>query len=355
VIPDFSQFTLTTNATIFSVAAVAVWIGGVKVADYAGELAQRFNLSHANLGLFLLAGITSLPEMATSFSAAGDSNAELAVNNLLGSITMQVALLAVADLVFGKRALTSVVPDSLVILQGALNIILLALVTVAITVGDMLLFGAGSWSWGLLGATVYCMFKLYESERLSKPWIVNPDDEVLARQQRDKTEIARYHREKSHGRLFVMLLVSASVILMAGFTVARVGEAIAEQSGLGQSFVGVALVAIATSLPEASTVFATMRRGFYTMAISDILGTNILNIALISGVDLIDPGGPVLDRVGDFSVLAGALGITVTGLFLMGVAERSDRTIGRMGVDSFLVLATYGAGLYLLFQLRAAG
>jgi len=138
--PDFNQSALAFNFLMFSGAAVAVWIGGVKVASYADELAQRFNLSHAMLGLFLLAGVTSLPEVATSFPAAAAGNAELAVNNLLGSIVMQVALLALADLVFGKRALTSVVPDALVMLQGSLNVILLALVTVAITVGDILLF-----------------------------------------------------------------------------------------------------------------------------------------------------------------------------------------------------------------------
>ena len=146
---DFSTYPLWLNLLIFSAAAVAVWIGGTKVAGYADELARRYHLSRAVLGMFLLSGITSLPEIATSFAAASSGNADLAVNNLLGSIMMQVALLAVSDMVIGKRALTSVVPDALVLLQGSCNIVLLALVSVAITVGDMYLFGAGAWSWGL--------------------------------------------------------------------------------------------------------------------------------------------------------------------------------------------------------------
>jgi cation:H+ antiporter len=91
------------------------------------------------------------------------------------------------------------------------------------------------------------------------------------------------------------------------------------------------------------------------MAISDILGTNILNIALISGVDLIAPGGPVLDEAGDFSVLAATLGTVVTGLFMLGLSERADRTYLRMGTDSILVLLVYSAGLYFLFRIREGG
>lgn len=352
MIPDFGQLSLPLNLAIFAIAAMAVWVGGTRVADFADELARRYNLSHAVLGLFLLAGVTSLPEVATSFTAASAGNADLAVNNLLGSIVIQVVLLALADVIFGKRALTSMVPDPLVMLQGALNVILLSVVTVAVTVGDVLLFGAGAWSWGLLGASVYCLVKLAESDRERKPWVVNPDDREVAEKSEVDDDVPRKHEDTGHGLLFTLLAAFAALILVAGFIVARVGEVIAEQSGLGQSFVGFALVALTTSLPEASTVYATVRRGFYTMAISDILGTNILNVALIAGVDLIDSDEPVLNRVGDFSALAAGLGITVTGLLLMGLAERADRTVWRMGIDSLLILVVYAGGLVLLFQLR---
>lgn len=352
MIPDFGQLSLPLNLAIFAIAAVAVWVGGTRVADFADELARRFNLSHAVLGLFLLAGVTSLPEVATSFTAASAGNADLAVNNLLGSVVMQVVWLALADLAFGKRALTSLVPDSLVMLQGALVIILLSLVSIAVTVGDIMLFSAGAWSWGLLGAAIYCLVKLAGTDRQRKPWVVNPDDPVVAEEAAAHDDMPRTHRDKGSFLLLTQLALFAALILVAGYTVASVGAAIAGQSGLGQSFVGFALLAIATSLPEASTVFATVRRGFYTMAISDILGTNILNVALIAGVDLIDAADPVLNRVGMFSALAAGLGITVTALLLMGLAERADRTVWRMGIDSLLILVVYAGGLVLLFQLR---
>ena len=117
-------------------------------------------------------------------------------------------------------------------------------------------------------------------------------------------------------------------------------------------FSAVAFVAIATSLPEVSTVFAAMRRNLYTMAISDILGTNILNVALLFGVDLVSAGDPALGEVGDFAAVAALIGVALTGLFMVGLAERRDRTIWRMGVDSAAVMLVYLAGLAFLFTLR---
>lgn len=340
---------LAVNLLIFAAAACAVWIAGTKITAYADNLAERFNLSRALLGLLLLAGITSLPEMATSFTAARSNNAALAINNLLGSIAMQVAVLAVADILFDKRALTSVVPNPIVMLQGALNICLLGFVAMAIIVGDIPFLGAGVWSWGLFAGSLYSFIKLNEADE-RYPWVVNnPDDEALGK---ESSPEASENEGDSLVWLIAKIVINALVIMFAGYTLATVGEAIAQQSGLGSSFVGVALVAIATSLPEASMVFASVRRGLYTMAISGILGTNILNVSLIFGVDIIDSGAPVLAQIGDFSAVGTLLGLAVTSLFLVGLAERADRTIWRMGTDSAAVLLVYTGGMVLLYSMR---
>jgi cation:H+ antiporter len=350
---DFSAYPLWINLLVFAVAAALVWGAGTRVTAYVDELGHRHHLSQAFLGLFLLSTISSLPEIATSFTAALHANSDLAVNNLLGSIALQIALLAVADLVIGKQALTAVVPDALVLLQGSLNIVLLALVTVAITVGDIRLFGTGAWSWGLIGTAAYSACKLVQVGRHRKPWVINPDDAAAEDVRKaENNEMPRKNRNISHALLHARLGLAILTILLAGAMLAYSGEAIGMQSGLGQSFAGMALVAAATSLPEISTVFTSMRAGLYTMAISDILGTNILNVALIGGVDLVDRSRAVLDEAGSFPALAAMLGILMTGLFMAGLSERDNRTYLRMGIDSILVLIAYVGGMILLFQIR---
>lgn len=350
---DFSGYSLTMNLTIFTAAASGVWVAGTKIAAYADELAERFRLSRALLGLFLLAGVTSLSDIATSLSAAYNGDAILAVNNMLGGIALQLALLAIADIFTGERALTSVVPNPVVMLQGALVICLLAFVAIGVIVGDVPLFGAGLWTWGLLAASLYSFVKISEAEG-QYPWVVNnPEDEALGKEDRsgrDESEFPLRHEPRD--LLIVKTVASALVILCAGYVLATAGGIIARQSGLGESFTGMSLMSFATALPEASIVFASMNRGLYTMAISDILGSNIFNVMLLFGIDAITPGAPVLSRAGDFSAVGALLGLAVTSLFLVGLAERADRTFLRMGLDSAAVLVVYGGGMVLLYFMR---
>jgi cation:H+ antiporter len=139
---------------------------------------------------------------------------------------------------------------------------------------------------------------------------------------------------------------------MAGFVLARTGDAIAQQSGLGTSFIGVTLIGFATSLPEISTLLAAVRLRRYMMAFGDIFGTNILNIALIFLIDLAYPGPPVINEIGAFSQVAAALGILLTLLYVSGLIERRDETAGRLGIDSWAVLIVYFTGIMMLYTLR---
>lgn len=60
----------------------------------------------------------------------------------------------------------------------------------------------------------------------------------------------------------------------------------------------------------------------------------------------------MLSVVGPFAALGALIGVVVTALFVMGLAERKDRTVWRMGTDSFAVLVVYVGGMIMLFSLR---
>ncbi|TFY96420.1 sodium:calcium antiporter [Ramlibacter rhizophilus] len=351
---DFQDQSIGINAAIFAIAAVVVWIAGTRVARDADELATATGISHAAVGLVLLAGITSLPEVAVSLSSAVTDSPSLAVNNLLGSIAMQIALLAVADAVFGKAALTVVAGSSVVLLQVVMNILLLTLLAVAFMVGDVAFLGAGAWSWSLAGLYVFAIWKISHSQD-RHAWVVNMTDA-----QRHKREERRKRREQemadsqpgSIKSLAWKLALGGLAILVAGYVLSRTGDAIARQTGLGQSFVGAVLVAISTSLPELSSVLAAVKLKRLEMAISDIFGTNLFNVGLVFAVDVAWRGGPVINEVGKFSQFASLLGALLAAIYMGGLIERQDRTVARMGVDSAAVLVAYAAGLYFLYQMR---
>jgi cation:H+ antiporter len=334
------------NAAIFAASAAIVWFAGARVARYADAIARNTGLGHAAAGLLLLAGVTSLPEVAVTITASADGNAQLAVNNLLGSIAMQVAILAVADALIGRDALTAVIPDPVVLLQLALNNLLLALFAAAALIGDAGFFGIGAWSTVLFAAYVGSVYVIAKSQR-RKTWVPARTNRLEHRGADTKDRI-----EGSTRALAGKTAAAGAAILVAGFMLAKTGEAIAEQTGLGQSFAGFALVAISTSLPEVTTVVSSVRLRRYVMAVSDIFGTNLFNIGLVFLVDVAYRGGPILNEVGRFSIFAAMLGIVVTTIYLVGLIERRDKTIARMGVDSFAALAAYLAGLVALYMLR---
>lgn len=342
---DFASFGLATNVLLFCAAALVVWLSGSALTRLADAIAGRLGWGQATVAIFVLAAATSLPEVAISLTAALDGDAPLAVNNLLGSVALQITLLAMADFAFGDRALTSIVPDPVVMLQGAICACLLTIVAAACLAPDASVLGAGMWSWGLLLASIYGFKKITDAGG-RRPWIASGP----SAERRPGTR----HRHTALAPLLWKIALGAASILVAGYTVSKTGRSIAQQTGLGSSFMGVAFVALATSLPEASTVFAAMRRGLYTMAISDILGTNVFNVALLFGVDVVAAGPPVLARAGRFGALSALLGAAVTGVFLIGLVERRERTLGGMGIDSIIVLLVYSAGLAGLFGLRAS-
>lgn len=356
---DFKNYSLAINFAIFAVSAVAVWIAGTRIARYADQIATVTGIGHVAVGLVLLAGITSLPEVAVSLTSAVTNNPALAVNNLLGSIAMQIAILAVADAVLGRQALTVVAGSSIVLLQVAMNVLLLVLFAVAVAVGDTSLFHIGIWSWGLLAMFIFAIWKIANSQDRHL-WLAQKTaqqreraaQEQAGQKQKKPVRPADAGGDTSLKPVIVKMSVGAAAILVAGFLLSRTGDAIAVQTGLGQSFVGAVLIAASTSLPEVSSVISAMKLRRFEMAISDIFGTNLLNIGLVFLVDAVYTGGPVLNEVGTFSLLAALIGALLAAIYMIGLLERRDRTVANMGLDSFAVLVAYIGGLFMLYQFR---
>jgi len=341
---DFSAWPLWLNAAIFCCSAAAVWIAGTRLAMYADVIADKTGLGHALIGMLLLGGITSLPEIVVSMTASISGNPALAVNNLLGSTAFQGVMIAVGDFALRKRALTAVVGTPTVLLQGVFCCLLLCLVIGGITLGDYGFAGIGLWGSAILGLSILFLW-IVANSRGREAWL--PQDLPAL------GEIEEHEGQpKTLSKAVLLTIVVAPVIVVAGYLLARTGGALAEQTGLGSSFVGALFVGVSTSLPEISTVLAAVRLRRYLLALSDIFGTNIINIGLIGAIDIAYRDGPVLNEVGSFSVMAAVLGIVVILLYVAGLIERRDRAVGPFGIDSIAVIACWLGGIAVLYTLR---
>lgn len=350
---DPSNNALWINALLFIAAALGVWASGAKLSAYVDMIADRTGIGQAFAGALLLGGATSLPELATTITAAVSGAAQMAGNNLLGGVVMQIAVLAVIDLCLVKdKPLTLFSPQAALLMQGVFLVFLCAFAVVAISSGEIFSF-AGVGVWPLLMAATYLvgLWVLYRYEGNPR-WEPAGDVEQPPESARDlKDAHHERYRDVSTAQIGFRFSLAALGVLAAGFLVARTGEQLAEQTGLGQSFVGATLVALATSLPEVSTTWSAIRFGAYSMAAANILGTNSLEVALFLPADLAYREGAIIDAMTPASCLLAALGIMVTCAYLWGILERRDRTILRMGRDSATVLVLYFAGLGLFYYL----
>ena len=115
--------------------------------------------------------------------------------------------------------------------------------------------------------------------------------------------------------LWVQLGVAAVVILGASLFLAKSADVIAIKTGLGRSFVGVVLLATATSLPELGTgISAVSIVGEPDLAVGGAFGSNLFNLLIIGLMDIFWWNRYLLNHVGMSSVVVGALGIGVIAL-----------------------------------------
>ena len=341
---DLNQQPLPVLFLILAGAGALVWYSGTRIVRYIATIAQRTNIGQAFAGMLLLGGVTSLPEAATAVTAASRGNALLTVNDLLGSASVNLVLLAVGDFFYGRDALTSVAGRPVTLMQGTLGMILLAGVGFSVTMTDPVIpvVGAGMTTLILAAACLQALRISRRFERTETWKLVTPAKDEPA----EPDNLAF-----GNARLAVHTAAAAVAILIGGATLAITGDAIAETTGLGGSIVGFTLLAFSTSLPELSSVLAALRLGRHQMAIGDIFGTNLFNIQILFVADLVYREGALLNAAGSFEVAASCLAVVLTGIFLVGLLERRNRTVGRIGTDSALVLITYVGGLAALSQI----
>lgn len=341
---DSTSNPLWLNAAIFIGAALVVWFAGGRLTRNLDAIAARLHLDRAFVGMLLLGGITSLPEVANVATASTMGNPALAVNNLLGSAAINVVLLALADAWVGRRAVTGIVARPSTMMMATLCMLVLISVALAVTLGDVELFGLG------IGGLAVCAisigsFRLATGYDARSPWSVDTGEG-------DETETKDdAGKSGSMGELWWRIILDGGLIFAAGFALSQTGDAIAQQTGMTSALVGFALIGLATSMPELSTILTALRLHRPEMAFGQVLGTNFINLSLLPLGDALFAGGPLINQLGSFEIVSALLGAILIGVFLVGLLEHRDRTVLKMGYDSAAVILLFALGLGLLATL----
>ncbi len=171
---------------------------------------------------------------------------------------------------------------------------------------------------------------------------------VLEKDDDDEDETSEYTLK---GVIFRMGL-AALAIVVAGLMLSKTADSIATLTGLGGSFVGSFFLAVVTSLPEVAACYGAIRVGSVNMALGNLFGSNLFNMAIIPFADFVYVKGPIFNYVSK-GHMAGAVFATVAILIpIIGIRERNFR-VKILGVSfhsySLVVLyMIYSAYLYLV-------
>ncbi len=349
---DFNSIPVLINVGFFVLAAAGVWFAGARLSVYADIISDRLEIDKALMGFVFLAFATELPEIVTNLTAAIRGNGVLVVNGMFGGIVMQTAVLAIADMAVYNRilTLTYLAYRSINQLQGTFLVLSLALLLVSALIGDIALVGHIGLTPVLL-AGLY-MFAVYIFMRYQKNTQWQALDTPDAQQNIAPKGIKSRFEGANTQKLVYHAVASGIVILVAGILLVQTVEAIAYQTGLGSSLIGVTLLAASTSLPELSTTITAVRLGAHSMAISNIFGSNLLMVFLLLPSDMFYREGLLLESVDKSARFALIAGIVVTAAYLIGLILRRPKRVLGMGIDSWFVMLFYVASLFVFYQLR---
>jgi cation:H+ antiporter len=326
---------------VFVLSGTVVVLAGIRLAYDGDSIAARTGLSAAWVGAVLVAGATSLPELLTDVFAVRQGHVSLAVGDLFGSSMANMAILAGADLLLRRqRILTRIAINQALV--GLLAISLTAIAAAGIlTDSTVSLLGVG-WAPLVIAGSYLGGMRLLHANRGEPPFSSI----------RDMTDAgdATVREPGSLVRPAVGFTIAALAILAAAPFLASSAATIAEQLGVTTGVVGVALLAVTTSLPEVSVTAASMRSGSYGLAVGNLLGSNCFNMALLLVLDLADGGGPLLAGVGPSVLVSALFAIVLVGQTLIEVLNAAEQRVWWLEPDAALRLLLYALGIFFVVQ-----
>lgn len=140
---------------------------------------------------------------------------------------------------------------------------------------------------------------------------------------------------------WLALFVAMSLLIVgSGIVLAKSGDRIADRTGLGGLLIGMVLVAAATSLPEVAVAVSAVLGGSPDLAIGNLLGSNMANMALLAVVDLAYRGR-VWHRVGPGHARTAAVAIGLTSIAVLAILKPFEVAIGWVGLESIIIFVGF--------------
>ncbi len=272
---------MLTLLAIGAAGIIILIVGGELLVKGAAALARSAGISPLIVGLTVVAFGTSAPELAVSVQAAFTDSGALAFGNIFGSNMANIGL------IIGMAALLHPLPIDHVVIRRELPMMLLALAAAMVMAFDIELGeqrDAYARSDGLVLLLFFFVFIYYTLGDLGRQRARANGSESS-----DIGPIwaAGIPQPKETRRILTnlsLILVGIVGLVFGADLVVRGGVGIAKLMGVPEVVVGLTLISIGTSLPELVATLAAVRRNNIALAVGGVVGSNIFNTLLITGI-----------------------------------------------------------------------
>lgn len=292
-------------------------------------MAARFRVPEFIVGLTVMAVGTSMPELTVSTLSALNGSSDMAIGNVTGSNIFNTLIILgicalIRPMVFTKENIRRDIP--ICIAASAL------LLVMALYIGEPNGIGRVE---GMILFAMYIAFVLYSIRSAKKD---APDAEA-GTDDGKQTEATM-----GWGKILFFIVVGLAGLIYGGNLCLDSATAIARAWGVSEAIIAITIVAAGTSLPELASSVAAIANGKLSLALGNIIGSNVANILLILGLC----GSIKPLTMGGITPLDMWMVVGSAVLLLLSALAIGQRRITRF--EGVLYLAIYVAYVVLLMK-----
>lgn len=252
------------NYLILVGSLALIIIGAMWLTDGSVALAKRLRVPEFIVGLTIVAVGTSMPEFVVSFLAAIGGKGDMAIGNIVGSNIFNIlAILGVcaicSPIVFTKTNIRRDIPTCIVATLALLGVTALNR-DIARWEGILLLVGYALMLWFTIRADRKAMLESGEQQTVEEEKPLMP-----------------------MWRVPIWIILGLAGLIYGGNMFVDSASDIAREWGVSEATIAITLVAGGTSLPELASSLVSILKGSTSLALGNVLGSNIANILLILG------------------------------------------------------------------------
>ncbi|MBY4676766.1 calcium/sodium antiporter [Marinobacterium arenosum] len=291
----------------------------------AAACARNFGMSPLLIGLTIVAFGTSAPEILVSTMASLADAGNLAVGNALGSNIANIAL------VLGVTALIAPLPVKSGVLRREIPLLIAVTVFAGFILLDLKLTRIDGVL--LLCTLATCLFLFNRFQKM------NGNDELSGADEEELPELTT-------GPALLWLLLGLTVLIVSSRMLVWGATEVALALGISELIIGLTIVAIGTSLPELAASITSALKGHHDIAIGNVVGSNIFNLAAVMAV----PGLIAPLEMEQLVMLRDYSAMLIATLLLAAFALwQRPRTISRL--EGGLLGAAYAGYMGLLYTM----